>query len=79
MSNGGPPFDSNKAAFYLVAFVLLFQCIVVLIGVAMCIYYGPEIVAGKWKCDNDDKLAGLLNGALAAALAFAANFLRKDK
>jgi hypothetical protein len=42
-----------------------------------CIFRaGDAIIAGTFKCDPDNRMAELLSGALAAALAFAAGFMR---
>jgi hypothetical protein len=75
-----PPWDPVKACFYLVAGILTFQCVVVLIGVLFCIYWSPEIVEGKYKCESlGQMLNELLTMALASALAFAGGFTKKDK
>jgi hypothetical protein len=76
-----PPFDTVKASFYLIAGVLAFQCIVALVGLAHCLYWGQHIIEGKGSCDNiNATLNQLMSGALAAALAFAAGFTKgKDK
>ena len=55
-----PPFDALKAAFYLVAGVIAVQCFVVLLGVAACIYYAPEIMGGKAQCNAKEQLVELL-------------------
>ena len=73
-----PPFDPIKACFYLIAAILGTHCLVVLIGLLFCVWYGQEIVAGSYKCSNIGVSMGeLLSGALAAALAFSAGFNRK--
>jgi hypothetical protein len=75
-----PPFDPVRACFYLIAGILAVECFVVVLSVLTCLWYAdiiiknPEIV-----CDPKDRLSGLLTGALAAALAFAGGFTRKDK
>ena len=71
-----PPFDPVRAAFFLVAFVLGVQCLVVLFGVAFCAYHATEIIGGSWKCDPDGHLFELLGAALSAALAFAGGMMR---
>jgi hypothetical protein len=73
-----PPFDTTRAAFFLVAGVIALYGVVVLIGVVTCAIYSGEIAQGRFRCDGQDKLAELLAAALAAALAFAGGFNRKD-
>lgn len=73
-----PPFDTTRAAFFLVAGVIALYGVVVLIGVVMCAVYSSEIVQGRFRCDEQDKLAELLAAALASALAFAGGFRSKD-
>lgn len=75
--NDRPPFDTVRAAFYLVAFVIVLHGVVVLLGVVSCLFYletiikNPDIV-----CDPKSRLSELLGAALAAALAFAGGFAR---
>lgn len=70
-----PPFDTTKAAFYLVAMVIGVHCVVVLGGMVFCGFH-PEAA----RCaDLRGMLGELLTGALAAALAFAGGFKRGDK
>jgi hypothetical protein len=71
-----PPFDPVRAAFYLVAFVLVAHIVVVLIGVATCVWHSETIVGGNFKCDADGHLFELLGAALSAALAFAGGMMR---
>jgi hypothetical protein len=71
-----PPFDPVRAAFYLVAFVLLAHVVVVLIGVGFCAWNGTAVIEGRWKCDSDGHLFELLGAALSAALAFAGGMMR---
>jgi len=74
-----PPFDPVRASFYLISAVLAVQCLVALGGLAACIYWSGHVVEGRWNCENiNATLNQLLSGALAAALAFAAGFNRKD-
>ena len=75
-----PPFDPVRASFYLIAVVLAVQCTAALLAVAACLYWGQAVIEGKWTCENiNATLNQLLSGALAAALAFAAGFSKKDK
>jgi len=75
-----PPFDAIRACFYLIASVLAFQGIVSLVGLFHCVYWSEHIVEGRYSCDNiSGTLNMLLQGALAAALAFTAGFTKKDK
>jgi hypothetical protein len=71
-----PPFDPVKAGFYLVAFVLCAHIVVVLVGVATCVWHSENIVEGKFKCDSEGHLFELLGATLSAALAFAAGLMR---
>lgn len=68
---GRPPFDIERATFWLVASVIAVYAVVVIAGVTVCAIYSDELVSGKWMCDKDNRLSDLLNAALAAALAFA--------
>jgi hypothetical protein len=73
------PFDPIRACFYLIAAILGVQCLVALVGLGACIYWSGSVIEGKWTCENiNSTLNQLLTGALAAALAFAAGFTRKD-
>jgi hypothetical protein len=74
-----PPWDGLRAAFYLVAFMLAYQAILVGLAAGYCIYAAtPEILAGKFQCDRDGRLSELLNEALTAALAFGMAFLQRN-
>ena len=74
------PFDPIRASFYLIAAILGVQCLAALAGLAACLYWSGAVIEGKWNCENiNASLTQLLTGALAAALAFAAGFTRKDK
>jgi hypothetical protein len=73
-----PPFDAVRACFWLIASILAVECLVVVAGVGMCLYYADIIIKDPAiVCDPKDRLASLLTGALAAALAFAGGFTRK--
>lgn len=74
--NERPPFDPVRAAFFLVAFVLVVQCLIVLIGIGFCLWNSEKIVSGNFKCDPDGHLFELLGAALSAALAFAGGLMR---
>jgi hypothetical protein len=74
-----PPFDPIKASFYLVAGILAVQCLVVLITLGWCMRALDPVNLPDFKCDREGSLNQLLTGALAAALAFAGGFQRKDK
>jgi hypothetical protein len=74
MSN--KPFDPVRACFYLIAAVIGVHALVVLMGVAACLFYAPEVLSGKFSCDKDSRLSELLSAALSAALAFAGGFMR---
>ena len=71
-----PPFDVVRAAFFLVAFVLGVQCLIVLIGIGWCLWNSDKIVSGTFKCDPEGHLYELLGAALSAALAFAGGMMR---
>ena len=73
------PFDPIRACFWLISAVLAFQCVVALTGLVFCLYWGERIVEGTYSCNAiGTTLNQILQGALAAALAFAAGFMRKD-
>ena len=64
-------FDLLRAAFWLVAFVIVLEGLVVLVGVGACAVYFDFIIRDpQIKCDPDGRLFQLLSAALAAALAF---------
>lgn len=74
-----PPFNAERAVFYLIASILAVHCIVVLVGLFFCVWYGDEIVANRYRCSSIGvSLSEILSGALAAALAMAAGAKRKD-
>jgi len=70
-----PPFDTTRAAFYLVAGVICVHCFAVLYGMVIC---GFNTDAGRC-ADLRGQMTELLTAALAAALAFAGGYSRKDK
>jgi hypothetical protein len=75
-----PPFDPVRACFYLIAGVLAFQGLVGFSGLLFCVYYAEHIIEGTFKCDNiATALNQIMQGALAAALAFTAGFTKRDK
>jgi hypothetical protein len=72
MSNDRPPFDPQRAAFLLVAFVIGVHALVILSFAAACIWHAEIVItAADVNCDPNSRLMGLLAAALAAALAFA--------
>lgn len=73
-----PPFDPIKACFYLIALIITAQVVVALMGAAACLMYVNDIISGRWQCDKDGRLDGLLSSALSAALAFAGGFTRNQ-
>jgi hypothetical protein len=80
MSGGPPPpWNGLRAAFYLVALILLIQTLGVMVTAAYCMLEMKDaIAAGKFECNKDGRLTELLNIALTTALAFAMAFLNKD-
>lgn len=70
-----PPFDTTRAAFFLVAAVIAVHCLVVMYGMVFC---GAHPDASRC-ADLRGQLNELLTAALAAALAFAGGYSRKDK
>lgn len=66
-----PPFDTVRAAFFLVAGVIGAHALIVLATVAACLVTSAELVDGKYHCHPGDTLSALLAEAMAAALAFA--------
>jgi hypothetical protein len=63
-------FDLVRAAFLLVTFVIASHVVIVFAVVGVCLWHVETIIEGNFKCDADNRLAGLLAEALAAALAF---------
>jgi hypothetical protein len=75
-----PPFDPVRAAFWLIAFVIGVQALVVLAAVGTCMWHSELILShAEIKCDPDNRLTGLLAAALAAALAFLGGFTKPPK
>lgn len=84
MNQEKPPWDPIRAAFFLVAGVIAFQCLIVLLGILTCIWWSEQLLAvirdGKAiGCPAREQMIELLAQALAAALAFAGGWARKDK
>ena len=72
MSGDRPPFDPVRAAFLLVAFVVVIHALVILMFSGACIWFSEAIIKGATvDCDPNARLMSLLAAALAAALAFA--------
>ena len=71
--------NARRAAFFLVAGVIAFQCVVVLVGIVTCVYYSDLIIQQKVECRARDQLIELMVQALAAALAFAGGMHSDDK
>lgn len=73
-----PPFDTTKWAFILVAFILFCYVAVPVAGAIACLVYSRDIILNpEIVCDPKDRLAGLLAGALAAALALYTGMTKK--
>jgi len=75
-----PPFDTVRAAFYLVAGVIAVYCLIVLMAMVHCwIMYHHDQARGlvDGTCDQKGRFFDLLGAALAAALAFAGGMMRK--
>lgn len=58
--------DLDRHYFWLHAAVVAVILVVVLVGVSMCALYSADIVAGRFKCDKDDRLLELLMLAYGA-------------
>ena len=69
-----PPFDAARAAFWLLAGVLLVHGFAVGLGLIGCFLYAWP---GGLACDVGNKLGDLLAAGLAAALAFS-NYRSKE-
>lgn len=63
-------FDPERAAFWLIAFVIIAHIAVVFFSSAMCVVFADAIIAGKATCSADGKMSDILGAAMAAALAF---------
>ena len=75
-----PPFDTVRAAFFLVAGVIATYCVLVLLATIHCwLNYEAITRLGEGGCDTKGRFFDLLSAALSAALAFAGGFIRKDK
>jgi hypothetical protein len=59
------PFDEARANARLKAFVVVALVLIAAAGEATCIYHADAIVAGKFKCDADNKLTDLLLAVIA--------------
>lgn len=67
-----PPFDPQRAAFWLIAFVVGIYGMVILAFAAGCLFNVNLIISNpEISCDPNNRLMGLLAAALAAALTFA--------
>ena len=74
-----PPFDPQRAAFWLIAFVIGVHSAVVLMFAGACLLHVEQIImAPQVDCDPNSRLMALLAAVLAAALAFA-GVSKKDK
>jgi hypothetical protein len=66
-----PPFDVVRATFFLIAGVISIYGLVILLGMAACVYWSRTIIEqASITCDPQGRLSELLAAALAAALAF---------
>lgn len=75
-----PPFDPQRAAFWLIAFVVGIYGVVILGMVGACLLHATDIITNTdISCDPNNRLMGLLAAALAAALTFAGARINKDK
>jgi hypothetical protein len=74
-----PPFDTTRAAFFLVGMVLVSYLVIAYAYLAFCWIHGAEIMEGRWKCDAESRIYELLTQALSAALAFAGGFVAGRK
>lgn len=68
-------FDPVRAAFYLVAFVIMAQVAVAIAVAGACLVYSDAIVSGRFKCDADNRAFDLLQSSLSSALAFAGGWM----
>jgi hypothetical protein len=67
-----PPFDPQRAAFWLIAFVVGVYAVVILTFAVGCLMHHEAIITNpEISCDPNNRLMGLLAAALAAALTFA--------
>lgn len=74
-----PPFDPQRAAFWLIAFVVFIYGVVIIGFAGACLFNAVTIISKvEISCDPNNRLMGLLAAALAAALAFA-GIRGKDK
>jgi len=75
-----PPWDGLRAAFYLVATVILLQVLTTIAAGVWCFYTAtPEVLAGRFECNKDGRLTELLAASLTSALAFAMAFLNRKE
>lgn len=73
-----PPWDPQRAAFWLIAFVIGVDALVVVAALAVCAWHSHLILASpEIKCDPEGRIFQLLSAALSAALAMAG--LRSNK
>jgi hypothetical protein len=65
-----PPFDPQRAAFWLIAVVIFIECLIALAGALSCLWFAETIIKDPAiVCDPNNRLMQILNNALAAALA----------
>lgn len=53
-------FDWKRSVFWLIAAIVGTHLVIALAGVGFCMYYGQEIIEGKFKCDRDHRLSDIL-------------------
>lgn len=73
-----PPFDFGRAAFYLVAAVILAHVVLVGMVASVCLWHARALIeVPANECVPPGQLMEVLAGALAAALAFAGGNRRR--
>ncbi len=63
------PFDGARFVLYLLALVIVALLLMIGAYVSTCIYWSESIVAGRWKCDPDNKVGELFSLLLTTIIA----------
>ena len=74
-----PPFDLVKASFFLIAGAFAIGAIVIIATMIMCMANADAIIAGRFKCDADNRVFDLMATLISSSLALYAGGARKEK
>jgi hypothetical protein len=69
MSNEPEPFNYQRAIFLLIGGVFGVAACVILTTLVMCMLHFDEMIAGRFKCDGDNRVFDLMATLISSALA----------